>query len=753
MNWKRSLRVLATGLVLSLPFAAHAQQVNMYWQTGTGPSGWQPVTSANPLPVSASVSASITGFPGTTQTTGTPISVTTGGVTGTLPAGAVVVASNVGATNGAYCKLGASASTSDQLIPPNSWFGFTVGSNTQLTCITSTSTTTVNMVGGSGLPTGAGGGGGGGGSGGNVTIVGPLGQQLAAASVPIVLTAAQITTLTPPTTVAVTQSTSPWIVAGGGTAGTPGTAVLTIQGVASGTNVPVSLAANQSVNEAQINGVTPLMGNGISGTGSQRVNIASDNTAFAVNATLQASSATAIGTVNPTTAANWGVGATGSAVPANGVLGMMSNAGTAVALQGDGTNGLWVNIKSGAGSGGTAIADNAAFTQSTTNETPASCLFITSYTAATTGHSTVMQCDSTGHPLVNPGTIGSWGLAASTQNGTTPTNMALMAGQFNTTPTTITTGNISPFQMDNAGNLLVNVKAGGGSGGTSSNFSATFPSTGTAAGAEYLSSPPTLTSGQMVALQVTSAGSLHATVDNTNANGSATSANSSPVVIASDQAAVAVKAASGAFVSGSLASGAMVDLTNLSTPIAAATATATKGVLLGGQFDTTQKTLTNGQQAALSASARGALFVAVGADGFAVTNAGTFATQSTVSSSDPCLGANKTNVAIATSSGTVQLVAPSGSTQVYVCSFSLISAAAAVVNLVGGTGATCTTGTPVAALGSTTAASGASLAANGGLTFGSGIGTAVRTTTAGHGLCLIQSGTVALAGNITFVQQ
>jgi hypothetical protein len=40
-----------------------------------------------------------------------------------------------------------------------------------------------------------------------------LGQQLAAASVPVVLTAAQITTLTPPTTVAVTQSTSPWIVA------------------------------------------------------------------------------------------------------------------------------------------------------------------------------------------------------------------------------------------------------------------------------------------------------------------------------------------------------------------------------------------------------------------------------------------------------------------------------------------------------------------------------------------------------------
>lgn len=39
-----------------------------------------------------------------------------------------------------------------------------------------------------------------------------------------------------------------------------------------------------STNIAQINGVTPLMGNGVTGTGSPRVTIASDNTAFAVNA-------------------------------------------------------------------------------------------------------------------------------------------------------------------------------------------------------------------------------------------------------------------------------------------------------------------------------------------------------------------------------------------------------------------------------------------------------------------------------------
>jgi hypothetical protein len=122
-------------------------------------------------------------------------------------------------------------------------------------------------------------------------------------------------------------------------------------------------------------------------------------------------------------------------------------------------------------------------------------------------------------------------------------------------------------------------------------------------------------------------------------------------------------------------------------------------------------------------------------------------------SNDPCTSGTKINFAIASATGTTQLVAPSGSTQVYVCSFSLVAAAAAVVNLVGGTGATCTTGTPVAALGSTTAANGMSFAANNGLTFGNGGATVVRTTTAGHGLCLIQSGTTALAGNITYIQQ
>lgn len=55
-----------------------------------------------------------------------------------------------------------------------------------------------------------------------------------------------------------------------------------------------ALSANQSVNVSQINAVTPLMGNGVTGTGSQRVTIASDNTAFSVNATCSQSTATSL---------------------------------------------------------------------------------------------------------------------------------------------------------------------------------------------------------------------------------------------------------------------------------------------------------------------------------------------------------------------------------------------------------------------------------------------------------------------------
>lgn len=66
-----------------------------------------------------------------------------------------------------------------------------------------------------------------------------------------------------------------------------GSSLPTVGQKAMASSIPVVIASDQGNiphNEAQINGVTPLMGNGTTGTGSQRVTIASDNTAFSVNA-------------------------------------------------------------------------------------------------------------------------------------------------------------------------------------------------------------------------------------------------------------------------------------------------------------------------------------------------------------------------------------------------------------------------------------------------------------------------------------
>ena len=57
----------------------------------------------------------------------------------------------------------------------------------------------------------------------------------------------------------------------------------------------LSLGSNQSVNIAQMNGVATTMGNGTSGTGVQRVAIASDNTAFTVNLGTGGTGATSLG--------------------------------------------------------------------------------------------------------------------------------------------------------------------------------------------------------------------------------------------------------------------------------------------------------------------------------------------------------------------------------------------------------------------------------------------------------------------------
>lgn len=159
-------------------------------------------------------------------------------------------------------------------------------------------------------------------------------------------------------TTTVTQATAANLnaaVVGTGTAGTAAGGVLTVQGVASMTKLlvtpdSVALPANQSVNVSQINAVTPLMGNGVTGTGSQRVTIASDNTAFAINNTQQGTASQNVAQFGGTNVST-GTGAGGVGIPrvtisndsslaANQSVNLAQVGGTAIAIKAVPTNGV-----------------------------------------------------------------------------------------------------------------------------------------------------------------------------------------------------------------------------------------------------------------------------------------------------------------------------------------------------------------------------------------------------------------------------
>lgn len=89
------------------------------------------------------------------------------------------------------------------------------------------------------------------------------------------------------------------------------------------------------------------------------------------------------------------------------------------------------------------------------------------------------------------------------QNASGTVSSILTGGQFNTTPTTITTGGFSPLQLDNAGNLLVNTKTGAAIAATG----ATAPTSAALGGLRAATTYPTaVTDGQMVAGMADKAG-------------------------------------------------------------------------------------------------------------------------------------------------------------------------------------------------------------------------------------------------------
>lgn len=163
--------------------------------------------------------------------------------------------------------------------------------------------------------------------------------------------------------------------------------------------------------------------------------------------------------------------------------------------------------------------------------------------------------------------------------------------------------------------LDVNIKSGGGSG-----FSVVDEAAWTAGtsafvptGGVFNDSAAALTSGQEGAIRLTNNRAIHVNLRDASANqllGSKTSANSIPVVIASDQGAVSI--------SGTVTANAGSGTFNVQGPVASGSANGNNPVKVGGVFNTTQPTVTNAQIVDAQYTARGAAIVATGVDAFAV---------------------------------------------------------------------------------------------------------------------------------------
>ena len=254
---------------------------------------------------------------------------------------------------------------------------------------------------------------------------------------------------------------------------------------------------------SSINGTTTLAGNGTTGAGSIRVTIASDNTAFSVNAVE--SGTWNINNVSGTISLPTGA-ATSSLQPTNAAQGSSTSGQTGPMVQG--------------------AVTTAAPTYTTAQTSP-------------------LSLDTAGNLRV----VGTGIAQGSTTSGQTG---SLVLGAVTTSAPTYTTAQSSPLSLDTAGNLRVNVVAGGGSGGTSIADAGTFTAGTTVftpMGGQFTSGGATAcVTGHACWVGMTAARAV--LTDMSSVNGTATltgngttGAGSQRVTIASDNTAFTVNAA------------------------------------------------------------------------------------------------------------------------------------------------------------------------------------------------------------------
>jgi len=339
----------------------------------------------------------------------------------------------------------------------------------------------------------------------------------------------------------------------------------------------------------------------------------------------------------------------------------------------------------------------------------------------------------------------------STTSGQTG-NLAM--GAVTTGAPTYTTAQTSPISLDTAGNLRVNVVAGGGSGGTSSSFGSAFPATGTAIG---------VTDGtNMRALAGVHVGTVYnAGIDISSLAGTVLTA----VPSAYGTAPTGTVQGENSFVTnaGSVSAPWITGYSVAGTP------TVAPGTAYGPDVDcnvssTLCTLLSQGVANWGSAySSTGASIALGGYDGTDLRPISTntsgqiiLGAQTAAAGGDPCTSATKSNAAFSSASGTFAIVTGVSAKKIYVCSIVAVTPSAVSISLAEGSSSTCGTSNQAAVIGvatSGTASQGMPFAANGGLALGTGAGTIASTATAADYLCIFQSGTAQIAGNVSYVQQ
>jgi hypothetical protein len=120
--------------------------------------------------------------------------------------------------------------------------------------------------------------------------------------------------------------------------------------------------------------------------------------------------------------------------------------------------------------------------------------------------------------------------------------------------------------------------------------------------------------------------------------------------------------------------------------------------------------------------------------------------------SDPCGGVKSIHIVNMNTATTVEIANAISGQQFYICSVALVAAAAQTVAI--GEDDTDGCGSITAGLhGGATAATGWSFTANGGIALGNGLGTVMRTNTAGRYLCIITGQAQQISGTITYVSR